>query len=80
MGTRSSLDLNFIYTYHPISRLDLQSPLALATTNTNSPPDLLSNHYINGTLSDDSVIDSSISIYLQLSNTRPHDILHLLVI
>ena len=76
MPTRGSLDLNCIYKYHPSRRLDLQSPLTLATTNTNASPDFL-NHYINGTLSDDSSTDSSFLVYLQLPNTSPQDILNL---
>ena len=38
MGTRGSLDDICIYTYHPSNRLDLQSLLALVSSNTDSPP------------------------------------------
>jgi hypothetical protein len=80
VGTCGSLEHNIIYTYHPSSRLDLQCPLALVATNTNTSPDFLNNHYITGTHSDDSTTDNAFSICIQLPNTRPHDNLHLLML
>ena len=80
VDTRGSLETICIYTYHPIIRLDLQSPLALATTNTNPPPDLINNHYITGTHSDDSTTDNAFSIYIKLPNIRLHDTLRLLML
>jgi hypothetical protein len=80
IGTRGSLDSNCIYTFHPNRRLDLQSPLALASTNTNTPPDLLNNYYITGTHSDDSTTYNAFTLYYQQPNARPQDILRLLML
>ena len=75
VGTRCSLDHSCIYTFHPNNRLYLQSPLALAATNTNTPPNLLNNYYITGTHSDDSTTDNAFTLYYQQPNARPQDIL-----
>jgi len=77
VGTRGFSYNNCIYTYHPSSRLDLQSPLALASSNTDSPPDLLNEHYITCIFSNDSTTDNAFSIYIKIFNTSPQDILHL---
>ena len=80
IGTRGSLDNSCIYTFHPRRRLDLQSLLALASTNTNTPPYILNNYYITNTHSDDSTTNSAFALYYQLPNARPQDILRLLML
>ena len=79
-GTHGSLNNNCIYTFHPSRRQDLQSPLALASINTNTPPDLLNNYYITDTHSDDSTTDNAFTLYYQQPNAKPQDIPRLLML
>jgi len=80
IGTRGSLDNSCIYTFHLNRRLDLQSPLVLASANTHTPLDLLNNYYITGTHSDDSTADNAFSLNYQQPKARPQDILRLLML
>ena len=66
VGRRDELDNDCLYLHHPLRRLDLQSPLALAPLSPNHSPELIDNLYLTGVYASDLSTTSAFLVYIHI--------------
>jgi len=73
-GRKGELDNNCLYLHHPSRRLELQSPLALASLSPNHSPELIDNLYLTGVYSTNSSTTKAFLIFIYIPEATPDDI------